>query len=69
MSIVTRFCERADARRKALSLSTTSGKLRSDHMGPNHHRVKVGWEADVDWRSYWMKSQQPVCAWSLKTAR
>lgn len=64
----TRLAERESKRKKARSLSINSGVLKSDHMGPNHHRVKVDWDTHVDWRSYWMKAQQPICTWALKTA-
>lgn len=68
MSIVSQLCERASARRKALTLSVNSGKLKSDHMGPHYARVKIDWDTQVDWRSYWAKTQQPICSWSLKTS-
>ena len=66
--LIARFSERAAKLAKARSLSVNSDPgVKSDHIGPHFHRVKVGWENKIDWRSYWMKAQQPVCAWSLKT--
>lgn len=67
--LLNRLSERMERRKKAHSLSvTTTGTLKSDHIGPHYNRVKVGWENQINWSSYWAKVQQPVCTWSLKTA-